>query len=91
MKREKFFILELFSIFITNFIKNTINEIGLMFANYFIGNGGDGSYMVKKIVRDPLFLAQKSVDATEEGCLSLEGVRPCTIQHEVDHCNGIVI
>ena len=136
--------------------------------------------MVKKIVRDPLFLAQKSVAATEEdksvvidlldtlransercvgmaanmigvkkniivvaagpfqfaminpvitkksgayqteeGCLSLEGVRPCTryqeievdyldqnfekkhgkysgwtaqiIQHEVDHCNGIVI
>ena len=56
---------------------------------------------------------------TEEGCLSLEGVRPCTryqeieveyldqsfkkqhgkysgwtaqiIQHEIDHCNGIVI
>ena len=33
--------------------------------------------MVKKIMRDPLFLAQKSVDATEEGCLSLKGVRPC--------------
>ena len=136
--------------------------------------------MVKKIVRDPLFLAQKSVDATEadkqimtdlmdtlrvnlehyvgmaanmigvrkniivvaagpfqfamiypvitkktgafqteEGCLSLEGVRACTryqeievdymdqnfkkqhgkytgwtaqiIQHEIDHCNGVVI
>ena len=136
--------------------------------------------MVKKIVRDPFFLAQKSVDATEsdkqvvtdlldtlianldhcvgmaanmiggkkniivvaagpfqfpminpvitnksgeyqteEGCLSLEGVRPCTryqdievdyldqnfkkqhrkysgwtaqiIQHEIDHCNGVVI
>ena len=136
--------------------------------------------MVKKIVKDPLFLAQKSVDATEadkqvvtdlidtlranldhcvgmaanmigvkkniivvaagpfqfaminpvitkksgayqteEGCLSLEGVRTCTryqeiegdyldqslrgqngkysgwtaqiIQHEIDHCNGIVI
>ena len=136
--------------------------------------------MVKKIIRDPMFLAQKSVDATEadkqvitdlldtlranldhcvgmaanmigvskniivvaagpfqfaminpvitkktgafqteEGCLSLDGVRPCTrykeievdyldtdfkkqhgkytgwtaqiIQHEVDHCNGIVI
>lgn len=136
--------------------------------------------MVKKIVRDPLFLAQKSVEATEadrqvvtdlldtlkanldhcvgmaanmigvqkniivvaagpiqfpminpvitkkdgayqteEGCLSLDGVRPCTryqeieleyqdmnwkkqrqkyngwiaqiIQHEVDHCNGIII
>lgn len=136
--------------------------------------------MVKKIMRDPLFLAQKSVDATEvdkqvvidlldtlranldrcvgmaanmigirkriivvaagsfqfaiinpvitkksgayqteEGCLSLDGVRHCTryqeievdyldqnfkiqhgkysgwtaqiIQHEIDHCNGIVI
>lgn len=136
--------------------------------------------MVRKIMRDPLFLAQKSVDATEadkqvvedlldtlranlercvgmaanmigvkkniivvaagpfqiaminpiitkktgvytteEGCLSLEGVRPCTryqeievdyldrnfkkqhgkfsgwtaqiIQHEIDHCNGILI
>ena len=136
--------------------------------------------MVKNIVKDPLFLSQKSVDATEadkqvvidlldtlrahldhcvgmaanmigvkkniivvaagpfqfvminpvitkksgeyqteEGCLSLEGVRPCNryneievdyldqnfkkqhgkysdwtaqiIQHEIDHCNGIVI
>ena len=136
--------------------------------------------MIKKITRDPMFLAQRSVDATEadkqvisdlldtlranldhcvgmaanmigvskniivvaagpfqfaminpviakktgafqteEGCLSLDGVRPCTrykeievdyldtnfkkqhgkyigwtaqiIQHEVDHCNGIVI
>ena len=136
--------------------------------------------MIKKITRDPMFLAQKSVDATEadkqvisdlldtlranldhcvgmaanmigvskniivvaagpfqfaminpviakktgafqteEGCLSLDGVRQCTrykeievdyldtnfkkqhgkyigwtaqiIQHEVDHCNGIVI
>ena len=138
-----------------------------------------GSNMVKKIMRDPLFLAQKSVDATEadkqvitdlldtlranldhcvgmaanmigvkkniivasgpfqfamvnpvitkktgayqveEGCLSLDGTRPCTryqeievdyldqhfkkqhgkysgwvaqiIQHEVDHCSGVVI
>ena len=136
--------------------------------------------MIKKITRDPMFLAQKSVDAneadkqvisdlldtlranldhcvgmaanmigmskniivvaagpfqfaminpvitrksgpyeTEEGCLSLSGVRPCTryqeievdyldqnfvkrhgkysewtaqiIQHEIDHCNGILI
>ena len=136
--------------------------------------------MVKKIIHDPMFLRQKSVDATEadkqvvtdlldtlranldrcvgmaanmigvrkniiavnmgfmnvamfnprivkksgsyqteEGCLSLIGVRPCTryqeieleyqdmnwkkqrqkytgwiaqiIQHEVDHCNGIII
>ena len=98
--------------------------------------------MVKQIMHDPLFLAQKSVDATEEDkqivtdlldtlranlehCvgmalrLSLKGVRSCTryqeievdyldqnfkkqhgkysgwtariIQHEIDHCNGIVI
>ena len=138
--------------------------------------GKEYQRIVKKITRDPMFLAQKSVDATEadkqvitdlldtlranldhcvgmaanmigvskniivvaagpfqfaminpvtgafqteEGCLSLDGVRPCTrykeievdyldtnfkkqhgkytgwtaqiIQHEVDHCNGIVI
>ena len=136
--------------------------------------------MVKKVMRDPLFLAQKSTDATEEdkqvvtdlldtlranldhcvgmaanmigvkkniivvaagpfqfaminpvitrksepfqteeGCRSLDGIRPCTrykeievdyldqnfkkkhgkysgwtaqiIQHEIDHCNGVVI
>ena len=136
--------------------------------------------MIKRITRDPMFLAQKSVDATEadkqvisdlldtlranldhcvgmaanmigvskniivvaagpfqfamvnpvitkktgafqteEGCLSLEGARPCIryqeievdyldqnfkkqhgkyfgltaqiIQHEIDHCNGVVI
>ena len=96
--------------------------------------------MVKKIMRDPLFLAQKSVDATEDDkqvvtdlldtlranldhCVGMAanmiGVRPCTryqeieleyqdmnwkkqrqkytgwiaqiIQHEIDHCNGIVI
>ena len=109
--------------------------------------------MVKKIMRDPLFLAQKSTDATEadrqvitdlldtlranlDHCVgmaanmigvkkniivvaALEGVRPCTrykeievdfldadfkkqhgkysgwtaqiIQHEIDHCNGVVI
>jgi peptide deformylase len=141
---------------------------------------GEHKRMIKKITRDPMFLAQKSVDAneadkqvlsdlldtlranldhcvgmaanmigvskniivvaagpfqfaminpvitkktgafqTEEGCLSLDGVRPCTrykeievdyldinfkkqhgkymgwtaqiIQHEIDHCNGIVI
>lgn len=104
--------------------------------------------MIKDIMKDPLFLAQKSTDATkadqqvavgpfqfaminpkitkksgifetEEGCLSLDGVRPCKrykeievdyldqnfkkqhgkysgwtaqiIQHEIDHCKGIVI
>ena len=73
--------------------------------------------MIKKIVKDPLVLAQKSVDATEND--KQEGVRSCTryqkievnyldenfkkqhrkysgwtaqiIQHEMDHCHGIVI
>ena len=35
--------------------------------------------MVRNIMRDPFFLAQKSEDATEAD------------QHEVDHCRGIVI
>ena len=68
---------------------------------------------------NPLITKKKEVFQTEEGCLSLEGVRPCTrykeievdfldadfkkqhgkysgwtaqiIQHEIDHCNGVVI
>lgn len=68
---------------------------------------------------NPVITRKKGMFQTEEGCLSLSGVRPCTryeeievdyldqnfqskhgtytgftaqiIQHEVDHCNGIVI
>ena len=68
---------------------------------------------------DPVITKKTGPFRTEEGCLSLDGVRPCTryreievdyldqnfkkqhgkysgwtaqiIQHEVDHCNGIVI
>ena len=68
---------------------------------------------------NPVITKKKEVFQTEEGCLSLEGVRPCTrykeievdfldadfkkqhgkysgwtaqiIQHEIDHCNGVVI
>ena len=68
---------------------------------------------------NPVITKKAGAFQTEEGCLSLEGVRPCTrykeievdyldqnfkkqhgkysgwtaqiIQHEVDHCNGIVI
>ena len=68
---------------------------------------------------NPLITKKKEVFQTEEGCLSLDGVRPCTrykeievdyldqnfkkqhgtytgwtaqiIQHEIDHCHGIVI
>lgn len=69
--------------------------------------------MVKKIVKDPLFLAQKSVDATEADKKVVtdlldtlranldqsfkkqhgkySGWMAEIIQHEIDHCNGIVI
>ena len=68
---------------------------------------------------NPVIIKKTGAFKTEEGCLSLEGVRPCTrykeievdyldqnfnkqhgkyngwtaqiIQHEVDHCKGIVI
>lgn len=68
---------------------------------------------------NPVITKKTGEFKTEEGCLSLEGVRPCTryeeievdyldqnfkpqhgkysgwtaqiIQHEVDHCNGIII
>ena len=163
-------------------MKNEILLINVLIETYMVGIylARREEIMVKKIMRDPLFLAQKSVDATEddkqvvtdlldtlkanldhcvgmaanmigvkkniivvaagpfqfaminpvitgksgafqteEGCLSLDGVRPCTrykeievdyldqnfkkkhgkytgwtaqiIQHEVDHCNGVVI
>lgn len=68
---------------------------------------------------NPVITSKKKPFETEEGCLSLQGKRPCTryeeievdyldqnfqpkhgkyngwtaqiIQHEVDHCNGIII
>mgnify|MGYP002512404177 CR=1 FL=1 len=68
---------------------------------------------------NPVIIRKSGAYKTEEGCLSLDGVRPCTryqtieveyldtnfkkqcgkyegwtaqiIQHEIDHCNGIVI
>ena len=71
------------------------------------------------VMINPVITGKSGEYQTEEGCLSLEGVRPCTrykeievdyldtnfkkqhgkyigwtaqiIQHEVDHCNGIVI
>lgn len=76
----------------------------------------DGTYM---LMYNPEILRQKEPYQTEEGCLSLEGKRPCKrwnsikvqyqnedfavriktftgftaeiIQHEIDHCNGILI
>ena len=71
------------------------------------------------IMINPIITKKAKEYETEEGCLSLEGVRPCTrykeievdfldadfkkqhgkysswtaqiIQHEIDHCNGVVI
>ena len=68
---------------------------------------------------NPMITRKSGAYQTEEGCLSLDGVRPCTryeeievdyldanfkkqhgkysgwtaqiIQHEIDHCNGVVI
>lgn len=68
---------------------------------------------------NPVILSRSGKYETEEGCLSLDGTRPCTryeqieveymdmnwvkkkqkfsgfpaeiIQHEIDHCNGIII
>jgi len=72
-----------------------------------------------ELMFNPEIIAKSGKYETEEGCLSLMGVRPCTryenitvryqdrtfkwhtrsftgytaesIQHEVDHCNGIII
>lgn len=42
---------------------------------------------------NPVITRKSGVFETEEGCLSLDGVRSCTRYEEieVDHCNGIVI
>ena len=72
-----------------------------------------------ELMFNPEIIAKSGRYETEEGCLSLVGVRPCTryenitvryrdrsfkwitrsftgytaeiIQHEIDHCNGIII
>ena len=42
---------------------------------------------------NPVIPRKSGAVETEEGCLSLDGVRSCTRYEEieVDHCNGIVI
>ena len=46
--------------------------------------------MVKKIMRDPLFLAQKSIDATEADQQVITDLLD-TLRANLDHCNGVVI
>ncbi len=42
--------------------------------------------MVKELVHDPIFLGQKSETATADDLRTAQ-----IIQHEIDHCNGILI
>lgn len=90
------------------------NMIGVKKAIIVVAAGPFQFAMVNPVITKKLGAFQ-----TEEGCLSLEGVRPCKryeeievdyldqnfkpqhgkysswtaqiIQHEIDHCNGIVI
>ena len=52
--------------------------------------GKEYQRMVKKITRDPMFLAQKSVDATEADKQVISDLLD-TLRANLDHCNGIVI
>ena len=51
---------------------------------------GEHKRMIKKITRDPMFLAQKSVDATEADKQVITDLLD-TLRANLDHCNGIVI
>ena len=90
------------------------NMIGV--SKRIIAFDNEGTYMV---MFNPEIVAKSGRYETEEGCLSLMGVRPCTryeritvkyqdrsfqwhtrsftgytaeiIQHEIDHCDGIII
>lgn len=90
------------------------NMIGILKRVIIFDNGGE--YMV---MYNPEIVKQSGPYKTQEGCLSLLGVRPCKryksikvkyqndqfqtrfktfadwpaqiIQHEIDHCNGIII
>lgn len=90
------------------------NMIGVR-KNIIIVNRG----MVDQVMFNPVILSKKNSYDTEEGCLSLVGVRKTTryeeitvefrdfawnlqrqtftgwtaqiVQHEIDHCNGILI
>lgn len=46
--------------------------------------------MIKQIMRDPLFLAKKSVDATKADQQVVTDLLD-TLRVNLDHCNGVVI
>jgi peptide deformylase len=51
--------------------------------------------MIKELMHDPIFLAGKSEIATKEDLQVaqdlLDTLTAQIIQHEVDHCNGVLI
>ena len=51
--------------------------------------------MIKELMHDPIFLAGKSEVATKEDLQArtknFTGWTAQIIQHEVDHCNGVLI
>ena len=51
--------------------------------------------MIKELMHDPIFLAGKSEVATKEDMQTrtknYEGWTAQIIQHDVDHCNGVLI
>lgn len=90
------------------------NMIGMQKRIIVVNDNGTNCLMY-----NPVIVEKTGAYETEEGCLSLSGVRPCTryerivleyedeqfvhqrkafegftaqiIQHEVDHCNGVLI
>lgn len=90
------------------------NMIGIQKRIIVVNDNG-----TNRVMCNPVIVQKSGEYQTEEGCLSLTGVRPCTryeritlefedeqfahqceefsgftaqiIQHEVDHCNGILI
>ena len=66
----------------------TANMIGVNKSIIVVASGPFQFAMI-----NPVITRKSGAFETEEGCLSLDGVRSCTRYEEieVDHCNGIVI
>ena len=71
-------------------MKNEILLINVLIETYMVEIYLDRreKIMVKKIMRDPLFLAQKSEDATEDDKQVVTDLLD-TLKANLDHCVGI--
>ena len=47
--------------------------------------------MIKPIVKDPIFLTRSQNEAMQTRLKTFTGWTAQIIQHEIDHCNGILI